>query len=261
MSLAYDRLGVGEPLVLVHGLGSHRMVWEPVLEPLAASYDVIAVDLPGFGDSAPLGVEPTPVALAGAVSDFLAEQGIERPHVAGNSLGGWVALELARQGQVRSVTALSPAGLWRERSSLATRLQISMTRTLAVAGRPASPLLARSRLLRVATMSFSYARPGDVPGEAAVRDAQAFAAAPSFWPAFRAANVRRFEGGQRIDVPVTVAFGAKDRLLVPARNAARDQLPPHTRDVRLEGCGHASMWDDPAAVVRVIRETTAAARG
>ncbi|HET7589179.1 MAG TPA: alpha/beta fold hydrolase, partial [Solirubrobacterales bacterium] len=113
--LSHVRRGAGEPLLLIHGLGGARVVWEPVLDQLAAERDAIAVDMPGFGASPPLpaGVEPTPRALAAALAGFLDALGIERAHVAGNSLGGWVAIELARQGRARSVTGVCSAGFWR----------------------------------------------------------------------------------------------------------------------------------------------------
>ncbi|MBA3326938.1 MAG: alpha/beta fold hydrolase, partial [Solirubrobacterales bacterium] len=96
--LNHTRCGRGEPLVLVHGLGSQWQVWRPVLERLAADREVVALDLPGFGGSAPLPNEPTVAALARAVADLVAELGLDHPHVAGNSLGGAIALELARAG-------------------------------------------------------------------------------------------------------------------------------------------------------------------
>src|SRR3954470_3794679 len=92
LRLGYDRLGSGPPLVLLHSLGTDRCVWHPVLEPLARERDVIAVDLPGFGESDPLpaGKPPAPAVLAAAVASFVAGLGVAQPpHVAGNSLGGW----------------------------------------------------------------------------------------------------------------------------------------------------------------------------
>ena len=114
VSLNFERSGSGEPLILLHGIGGELCVWEPVLEPLARRMDVIAVDLPGFGRSPALseGVMPTPFALADAIAGLMAELGIDSAHVAGNSLGGWVALELGKTDRARSVTALCPAGLW-----------------------------------------------------------------------------------------------------------------------------------------------------
>src|SRR4051794_14244994 len=109
--IAYDRRGSGEPLLLIHPLGGDRRVWTPVLDRLAERRDTIAIDLPGFGGTPPLpeGEEASPAAFTRRVTRFLADLGVERPHVAGNSLGGWVALELALAGAARSVTAIAPA--------------------------------------------------------------------------------------------------------------------------------------------------------
>jgi pimeloyl-ACP methyl ester carboxylesterase len=97
--------------VLLHALGSSRHVWEPVIAALSDHFDVIAVDLPGFGGSPPLPgtVTPTPAALAAAIADALDTTGVRRPHVVGNSLGGWIALELAALRPLASLTLLSPA--------------------------------------------------------------------------------------------------------------------------------------------------------
>src|SRR5215207_9063102 len=83
-----------------------------MLPRLEERFDVLAVDLPGFGRSEPLppGVDPTPEALAAAVEDEMRRAGFDRAHIAGNSLGGWIALELARRGRSRTVTAISPGG-------------------------------------------------------------------------------------------------------------------------------------------------------
>src|SRR5262245_65831208 len=96
-SPAYTQSGTGAPLVLLHGIGSSRQAWGPVVPPLTAHFTVIAVDLPGFGDSPPLPArtESSPAALAAAVARLLDQLGVSSPHLAGNSLGGWVALELA----------------------------------------------------------------------------------------------------------------------------------------------------------------------
>ncbi|HTE60947.1 MAG TPA: alpha/beta fold hydrolase, partial [Solirubrobacteraceae bacterium] len=110
--LHHDSEGEGPPLVLLAGIGSSGAAWRPVVPRLAAEREVWRVDLPGFGRSAalpagdPCGIE----ALAAAAELFLSEAGLERPHVAGNSLGGAVGQELGRRGSVGSVTALSPAG-------------------------------------------------------------------------------------------------------------------------------------------------------
>ncbi|MGW3505741.1 alpha/beta fold hydrolase, partial [Streptomyces globisporus] len=85
VSVAYERTGSGEPLLLLHGIGHHLQAWDPVTRILAAERDVIAVDLPGFGTSPALpdGV-PYDLGTVGAtLGAFCAELGLDRPHVAG----------------------------------------------------------------------------------------------------------------------------------------------------------------------------------
>ena len=127
--LAYDRVGSGEPLVLLHALGLSRRTWDPVVPALSKHFEVIAVDLPGFGDSEPMpsDIEPTPANLAAAVGALLDDLGLSNPHLVGNSLGGWVTLELASTRPAASVTLLSPAGLWREATPLYCRVSLRAT--------------------------------------------------------------------------------------------------------------------------------------
>ncbi|MGB7685075.1 MAG: alpha/beta fold hydrolase, partial [Solirubrobacterales bacterium] len=108
--------GGREPLLLIHGLGGSKRVWDPVVDLLSAEREVIVLDMPGFGDAEqlPPEVEPTAANLAAALHEQCVALGVERPHVAGNSLGAWVGLEMGRAGWATSVTALSPAGLWRK---------------------------------------------------------------------------------------------------------------------------------------------------
>src|SRR5918998_2659521 len=103
--LHYEVRGAGDPLLLVHGTGSSLRVWNPVVDRLAARRTAIAVDLPGFGSSAPLtasGPPPTPAGFARVLSDLLRDLGHDTAHIAGNSVGGWTALEMARLGAARA---------------------------------------------------------------------------------------------------------------------------------------------------------------
>jgi pimeloyl-ACP methyl ester carboxylesterase len=109
--LPCTRAGAGEPLLLLHGLGTTRADFAQVLPLLAVHFDVLAVDLPGQGDAQPLEGRPTVAALADALELDLDARGLTTVHILGNSLGARLALELARRGRARSVVAIAPSGL------------------------------------------------------------------------------------------------------------------------------------------------------
>ncbi len=247
--LAHDRVGAGPPLVLLHGLGGERHVWEPVIAPLAERHELIVPDLPGFGASPPLphdGGPPTPAALAAAVAGLLDRLGLDRVAVAGNSLGGWVALELALLGRASSVAALCPAGFW----SGPLEPGRDTARRLARALRPLVPALARIGPLRRAALASNVAHPERVPARAAARMIRTYGDAPGFAAVDAAMRAGRFEAAAALPVPVTLAWGERDRLIRPPR-----RVPPGARSVVLPGCGHLPMWDDPALVAEVIART------
>ena len=245
---AYDRAGAGDPLLLVHGLGGERHIWAPVLDHLADAHDVVTVDLPGFGGSPALThpPPPRPDRLALAIAELLDELGWQRPAIAGNSLGAWVALELAALGRASSVTAIAPAGLWARK--LGPKPYVA--RNAARAVQLLLPLLLRSRRLRGAALAGSFAYPDRVPRAAALRIIRAYAASPGFVPVSNAMRAGRFEAGDRIDVPVTLAWCEHDRLV----SRPRTLRLPVTRELLLPDCGHVPMYDDPGLVAQVIRE-------
>ena len=254
--LSHRTVGEGPPLLLVHGIGSRYQVWDPLLPELATRYAVTAIDLPGFGDSAPLpeDADVSGPGLAAVVAKFCAEQGIERPHVAGNSLGGWIALELARSGVAASATGICPAGLWNPVPDY-TLAELWVTRRVCrllqgnidnITGAvPFLPVLAAPHI---------FGKPWKVAPAEFAADVKAFGSCPGFDRTLEAFKTHRFIGGRNIEVPVTIAIGGRDVLLNKGCRE-RDQLPDHARWVTMPGCGHTPMHDDPDAVVRVIVET------
>ncbi|MFI2435214.1 alpha/beta fold hydrolase [Streptomyces sp. NPDC018693] len=254
VTVSYARVGSGEPLLLLHGIGHHRQAWDPVVDILAAEREVIAVDLPGFGASpslpGPLAHDlSTTSAVLGALCEALE---LDRPHVAGNSLGGLLALELGRSRLVRSVTALSPAGFWSPAERrYAFGVLLAMRRISRRLPLPLVERLARSAAGRTALTSTIYARPARRAPEAVVAETLALAGATGFDATLRAGTTVRFTD-PLADLPVTVAWGARDILLVPRQGVRAKRIIPHARLVRLPGCGHVPMNDDPALVARVI---------
>ncbi|MGW6542255.1 alpha/beta fold hydrolase [Streptomyces massasporeus] len=254
VTLSYTRRGSGEPLLLLHGIGHHRQAWEPVIPALAAERDVIAVDLPGCGDSPALpdGMAHDLPTMSTVLKALCAALEIERPHVAGNSLGGLLALDLARARLVRSVTALSPAGFWNETERryaftvLSTMRQIARRLPPPVVERLARPALGRTLLT-----STIYARPGRRSPEAVVAETLALARAQGFSETLRSGRTVQFTD-DIVGTPVTVAWGSRDRLLIPRQGVRAKGVIPRARLVRLPGCGHVPMNDDPALVARVV---------
>jgi pimeloyl-ACP methyl ester carboxylesterase len=245
-------------MVLVHGIGSESCVWEPVLGALAEHFHVIAVDLPGFGRSRALpdDIVPTPRALSDAVAALLAQLGIERAHVVGNSLGGWVALELAAAGRARSVTALCPAGLWGAPVLGAGAAYRGTGQRMVRLLGPVTGVLLHSRRIRRAALSPFVAYPDRVPYAAATRMIRSYGRASAYGATATAMGRSFFADAEQIDVPVTVAFGALDRLIRPAPIAT-----PGARTEVLQGCGHIPMWDNPQLVTEVIERTAGRASG
>jgi pimeloyl-ACP methyl ester carboxylesterase len=244
MTIAYDRTGAGPPLVLLHPLGADRRAWDPIAAPLRTTHELIAIDLPGFGQSPPLrDTIPTPRALADAIATLRSELGIERPHLVGNSLGGWVALELALAGGVERVTAIAPAGLW----SAPLVPKPSLAHRLARAFAPLIEPAARSRRGRRLLLSGSVAYPDRIPARDAAHLVRAYARAPGFIAVNDAMRAATFTALDQIRCPVTLVWPEHDRLVErPAR------LPGNVTSVVLPDAGHVPMWDAPAALVALI---------
>lgn len=248
--------GQGRPLVLLHGIGMTHAAWKPVLSALARQRRVLAFDTAGFGRTPPLpaDVAPTTVNLARALGETLRELGIAEPvDIVGNSLGGWMALEAAKQGLARSVVAISPAGLWRTPPTHVQPVFATMRRATRAAPGLVSALL-RFGVMRELFMAVPMTTGSwRMPAEDAIAAARAFVEAPGFDATV--AHTSSFTGGSGITVPLTVAFGRQDWLLT-RRARERGELPAHTRWLEPAGWGHVPMWKDPEGVTALILEGT-----
>lgn len=253
--LNHHRVGSGEPLVLVHGIGSRWQVWEPVIPALAERFDVIAVDLPGFGGSAPL-PHTTVATLTDALAGFLAEEGIDKPHLAGNSMGGYITLQLGARGLARSVTAYSPIGFWDTPGRIWCQQTLGKSLVLMSVLRPVIPRLLDTAAGRTAFLYLVFGRPWALDGQTALETAQGAAGAPGFREALASFADVRFDAiGALADIPVTVAWGNRDILLTYATQSKRARLAlPTARHRTLFGSGHTPFYDDPEACVRVLLE-------
>jgi len=254
----YSKDSNNPALVLVHGLGSAGSIWKSLVPQLIESFTVYAIDLPGHGD-AHLSEEEAmdPRSLAQAIVDYmLSQQGVETMHVAGNSLGGWIALEMAAVApdNVASVTALAPAGLWHEQPrrilppSIDARIMAKISQYfMKTAYR--IPLLKAIGYKKIThlwrELSFESCRDSVI----------AMARSKGYRPMWHGANGRRFESEVPEKVKLSVVFGDED-LMLPAKIAQEKSVaPPHSRWIIVDNCPHVIMWNYPTLTVELIKKT------
>ena len=252
--LAYEKVGSGPPLLLLHGTLGSRAVWKPVLPALAEQRTLVLVDLPGMGDSAPIVDRHVPRDWIAAIDAVLADAAVTRPGVVGHSMGGWTALELAAAGRVAGTLALAPAGLW-ERSPRAADVSLRFGRFMS---RVTPPALAARALavpaVRRAAMRDLSVDAGEIPTEWAVSLGADGRRSTGFRDHFRAARADAFRSQITADVPVRVVFAAQDRIATPAQGQVVEALPPHAVIERWPDTGHMVLWDATDRVIAAALE-------
>jgi pimeloyl-ACP methyl ester carboxylesterase len=262
ISQALYRAGSGEPLLLLHGFTGTWHHWRPVLGALAARYEVIAPTLAGHDGGPPFDVTG-PLTFASSADHLerhLDEIGVGTAHVVGNSLGGALALELAKRGRARSVVAFAPAGGWVEGDSEAQRVgrffarQLRITRLLekripTVMKRPRSRRLAMRDVMRHGEL-VAPAHAVDL----ALTSLRCSVSAKAI-EAVSADRGLALRDLDRIACPVLLASPEFDRILPAERHAPRYRREiPNVESCMLPGCGHLPMWDDTRLVVSTICE-------
>lgn len=258
---ADHRAGTGTPLLLLHGITAFWHVWSPVLPYLEPHHDVIAPTLPGHAGGPPVDpqVAPSVDALADAIEDELDRLGLQTVHIAGNSLGGWLGIELARRGRARSLVLLSPAGAWKSQRRielLAATIRCSAGVLSRYTAR--ADAIASNPVLRWPLLSSQVAHPGRVAPELVAATIRASAVSPIVAPLARVlphSQVQPLPADH--DYPVRVVWGDRDRVL-PFKHFGAPMLEriPGAESVRLAGVGHVPMSDEPAAVANLILEVT-----
>ena len=262
-STSGHRGGSGSPLVLLHGVGGNWRVWTPVLKRLEAHHDVFAPTMLGHGGAAEFaaGVVPSVDALADGIEAMLDSAGVDRAHIVGNSLGGWVALELARRGRASSVVVFSPAGAWRSQWRIYSRVAgIRMIVAMIALGAPRADAIASQPWMRWLLLSSQVAYPMRVDPELLAADIRAAGNAPGVQPLLRALPLRQLEPlpADRT-YPIRVVWGDADRILPYDQfGAPMIELLPGAEVIRQKGVGHIPMSDDPLAVAQRILEVTTA---
>jgi pimeloyl-ACP methyl ester carboxylesterase len=254
------RGGSGTPLLLLHGISVTWRTWKPVLPLLEMHHDVIAPTLLGHSGAAPLadGVEPSLAALVDGVEAELDKLGLDKVHVAGNSLGGWISLELARRGRARSVVVFSPAGGYAGNLRFAALVQ-SMSagfRLMETHGHRLEKYAWTPRGRRfLASMQFEH--PERVDPLELIADIRAIKNAPVVKPLMKVLGDKPMEPLPDPGCPVRVVWARRDRV-IPYKHfgAALLEKLPSAELVFLDGVGHVPMSDDPEAVAHLITEVT-----
>jgi pimeloyl-ACP methyl ester carboxylesterase len=263
ISPAMYRAGSGEPVVLLHGFTAAWRIWHPILADLAARYEVIAPTLPGHhgGPSYPTDQPITFERSADAVEALLQELGVGEAHFVGNSMGGGIALELAKRGRARSVVALAPAGGWSRNDGEGPRIgtffakQIRMLeRTHAwserIMRRPATRRLAFREIMRHGEL-VSPADAAEI-SQAALHCSISQRAIQALLADEAGLTIGDLD---RIACPVLLATPQFDRVLPGSRHAPRYRREiPGVEAIALSGCGHVPTWDDAKLVTRLIVE-------
>lgn len=251
--------GVGKPLLLIHGLGGSWRSWTPVLAPLAERRQVIAVDLPGFGETPPLPGEVSIATLADAMCDFLAARRLIGVDAVGSSMGARLVLELARRGVIGATVSLDPGGFWQgwEQSFFhrSIGLSIRFVRLL----QPVMPWITGNALGRTLLLSQLSARPWALPAQLALTEMRSYAQSPSFDPLLRSLVFGARQRGataKSTPGPITIGWGRQDRICLPRQAERALQRFPGARLHWFERCGHFPHWDQPEQAVRLILEAT-----
>jgi pimeloyl-ACP methyl ester carboxylesterase len=258
---ALYRAGSGEPLLLLHGFLGAWHHWRPLLGELAARYEVVAPTLAGHdgGGSLPPDTQISIASSADLLEAHMEELGLTTAHLVGNSMGGGLALELAKRGRARSVVALAPAGGWNPGDGEAPRLGRFFARQLRLTRASASRSSAMFRRPSVRRLALrDIMRHGELvsPSEAQAL-AQSSLRCTVATEAIRALNDDHADLVLRdlhlIACPVLIATPQFDRVLPPERHAPRYRREiPGVEAVVLAGCGHVPMWDDARLVLETI---------
>ena len=248
------------PLVLLHGLGMSASAWQDTLPLVAVHHEVFTPTALGHRGGPPVQRRPVTIwDVIDAAERYLDEHGLERPHVAGNSLGGFVALELARRERAESVSTFSPVGLWSD--ALRARIMKRVRRNAAMGRitRGIAPLVMKSPPLRRWAMR-DLAWHGDrISAARAVEVANDALGCSIIDDVFRKGD-EQVVAMDPLPCPITIAWAEKDTLLPVEQyeTAAKERLPGATFTI-LPGVGHVPMLDDPELVARTILAVTGAA--
>jgi pimeloyl-ACP methyl ester carboxylesterase len=241
----------------VHGFTDTWRSWQLVLPALERRHDVLAPTLAGHAGGPPLGEQISDSALVDALEREMEEAGFERAHVVGNSLGGYVSLQLASRGRAETVTAFAPAGGW-ERGDDSQRDTATYFKTMHELVKAAVPRVeeivatseGRRRLTQYTTTNFEH-----IPPDLLAHQLVGVASCDGFQPLL---DLEQREGwnldARKITCPVRIVWGTADKVLPWPRAAARyrEEWLPDADWVVLDDIGHCPQLDIPLETAELI---------
>lgn len=258
-----SRTGRGRPLLLVHGLGSTRRAWDPVLPRLAAQRHVIAVDLPGHGATRPEPDSDSFAGLARSLEAFLRAEGLVGCDMVGSSLGAQLVLEMARRGKAGAAVALDPGGFWRgwERMALKNTLTAALWTLRSI--KEGLPVLARNPAWRTLMLGSLSARPWSLDADLLATELDAFAQTSTLDALIDDLAFGLPQSGPAAPEagPLTIGWGRHDRLCHPVQALRASAAFPQAQLHWFENSGHFPMWDEPEAAADLILAATGQAIG
>ncbi|GAC1361740.1 MAG: alpha/beta fold hydrolase [Herpetosiphon sp.] len=254
------RRGTGKPLLLIHGLGGSWRSWNPILAGLAAEREVIAVDLPGFGETPPLVGEVSIRTLADAVTEFLKANDLIGVDAVGSSMGARLVLELARRGGILgAIVSLDPGGFWEgwQRPFFfgSIALSIRLIRLL----RPILPSLTANVVSRTLLFAQFSAHPWLLSSAITLDELRSFAASPSFDELLHQLAYGETQQGAPLNSlkhPLVIGWGRHDHVCMPSQAKRAMALFPDARLHWFAHCGHFPQWDVPQETTRLILAST-----
>ena len=253
----HTRTGCGKPLLLVHGLGGTRRSWDTISPALAQSREVVALDLPGHGETPADHDSGTFDGLARSLDEWLGSEGLVGVDMVGSSMGARLVLEMARRGRAGAVVALNPGGFWRGWERTFFRTTIAASIRLVRALRPALHVITRNAAGRTALMAQLSAKPWALDAGLISQELRSFVNTRTFDALVKdLANGAAQRGTSETPAPVVIGWGRKDRLCLPQQAARAMAAFPGAELHWFRSSGHFPMWDQPQETVRVILDAT-----
>ena len=255
----FKRFGDGpKKLVAIHGLGSASTAWKPLHRELSKDFELITLDLPGHGNSSMKAEKNmSPEKLGDLIMDALLLEGVPKFHLLGNSLGGWITLEMASKypKNVLSVTALAPAGLWLKPKTVKS-FPLDFSRILAKFFYKSAPLLLKIKFIKFIGFGLVSPQWEKLSLETCVDAAEAMGTSKGYEALWNGTLHRRFDKEISPQIPITIIFGDSDRTLPAINCQERSLAPQHSNWIELAETGHAPMWDNLEIVLKFLEHTS-----